>query len=146
MKHSILKFSILCGLLFFFSNQWAKAQGIIGTWYNQEKTAKVQIYEAKDDHFYGKIVWLKEPNENGKPKVDKNNPDKAKQSTPLMNLLVLKHFKKKSETQYEGGTIYDPKNGKTYDCKMTLKGDKLDIRGYVKITLIGRTSTWTRAN
>lgn len=121
-----------------------RAQGITGIWHNEEKTAKIQIYEAKDDRYYGKIVWLREPDENGQPKTDKNNPDKSKRSSPLMNLLVLRGFAKKSATSFEGGTIYDPKNGKTYDCKMTLKGDQLDIRGYVGISLLGRTSTWTR--
>ncbi|MBX9449523.1 MAG: DUF2147 domain-containing protein [Taibaiella sp.] len=70
------------------------------------------------------------PMKNGQPKTDKNNPDKSRRGSPLMNLLVLRGFTKKSATSFEGGTIYDPKNGKTYDCKMTLKGDLLDIRGY----------------
>lgn len=145
MKKILVRTLLITGLLSFLMSQLAQAQGVLGTWYNEEKTAKVQVYQGKDNLYYGKIVWLKEPNENGKPKMDKNNPNKSMQSKPLMNLIMLKKFKKKSDTVFEGGTIYDPKNGKTYDCKMTLKGDKLDIRGYVKITLIGRTSTWTRA-
>ena len=135
---------IISTLVLLLATTRVQAQGITGTWYNEEKTAKIQIYEAKDDRYYGKIVWLREPNENGRPKTDKNNPDKSKKSSPLMNLLVLRGFTKKSATSFEGGTIYDPKNGKTYDCKMTLKGDQLDIRGYVGISLLGRTSTWTR--
>jgi len=116
-------------------------------WYNQEKTAKVQIFKATDGKYYGKIVWLKEPNnEEGKPKVDKNNPDKAKKSTPLMGLQLLKGFKKDGDTEYEDGTIYDPKNGKTYSCKINRKGETLEVRGYVGISLIGRTTIWTKAD
>jgi uncharacterized protein (DUF2147 family) len=116
-------------------------------WYNQEKTAKVQIFKATDGKFYGKIVWLKEPNnEEGKPKVDKNNPDKAKKSTPLMGLQLLKGFKKDGDTEYEDGNIYDPKNGKTYSCKINRKGETLEVRGYVGISLIGRTTIWTKAD
>jgi uncharacterized protein (DUF2147 family) len=116
-------------------------------WYNQEKTAKVQVFKATDGKYYGKIVWLKEPNnEEGKPKVDKNNPDKAKKSTPLMGLQLLKGFKKDGETGYEDGTIYDPKNGKTYSCKINRKGETLEVRGYVGISLLGRTTTWTKAD
>jgi uncharacterized protein (DUF2147 family) len=116
-------------------------------WYNQEKTAKVQIFKATDGKFYGKIVWLKEPNnEEGKPKVDKNNPDKAKKSTPLMGLQLLKGFKKDGDNEYEDGTIYDPKNGKTYSCKINRKGETLEVRGYVGISLIGRTTIWTKAD
>ena len=116
-------------------------------WYNQEKTAKVQIFKATDGKYYGKIVWLKEPNnEEGKPKVDKNNPDKAKKSTPLMGLQLLKGFKKDGDTEYEDGNIYDPKNGKTYSCKINRKGETLEVRGYVGISLIGRTTIWTKAD
>ena len=114
-------------------------------WYNQEKTAKVQIYKATDGRFYGKIVWLKNPEENGKPKLDKNNPDKAKRSDPLLGMMILKGFKKDGENVYEDGTIYDPKNGKTYSCKMTHKDGKLDVRGYVGFSLLGRTTIWTKA-
>jgi len=116
-------------------------------WYNQEKTAKVQVFKATDGKYYGKIVWLKEPiNEEGKPKVDKNNPDKAKKNTPLMGLQLLKGFKKDGDNGYSDGTIYDPKNGKTYSCKITRKGESLDVRGYVGISLLGRTTTWTKAD
>lgn len=115
-------------------------------WYNEEKTAKIQVFKATDGKFYGKIVWLKEPNnEQGKPKVDKNNPDKAKRTDPVMGLQLLKGFVKDGKTGYEDGTIYDPKNGKTYSCKISYKGDKLDVRGYVGISLIGRTTVWTKA-
>lgn len=122
------------------------AQAIERLWYNQEKTAKIKVYKAKDNKYYGKIVWLKEPAENGKPKVDDDNPDPAKRNQPLMGLVVLKDFKYEGDNVYTGGTIYDPKNGKTYSCKMTLKGDKLDVRGYVGISLLGRTAVWTVAD
>ena len=44
---------------------------------------------------------------------------------------------------YKDGTIYDPKSGKTYSCKMTIDGNKLKIRGYIGISLFGRTEVWT---
>ena len=116
-------------------------------WYNEEKTAKIQIYKATDGKFYGKIVWLRVPNaEDGKPKVDKNNPDKNRVNDPLLGLVLLKGFKKDGEKGYEDGTIYDPKNGKTYSCKITNKGDLLDVRGYIGFSFIGRTTVWTKAD
>ena len=114
-------------------------------WYNTEKTAKIQIYKATDGKFYGRIVWLKVPEQDGKPKVDIHNPDKSKHNTPIIGLVILKGFKKEGEHSYEDGTIYDPKNGKTYSCKMTYKGDILSVRGYIGFSLIGRTETWTKA-
>ncbi len=139
---SFLLFILLCAI----SGVGFAQDAIEHIWYNQEKTAKVQIFKATDGKYYGKVVWLKEPyNEEGKPKVDKNNPDKAKKSTPLMGLQLLKGFKKDGDNEYTDGTIYDPKNGKTYSCKITRKGETLDVRGYVGISLLGRTTTWTKA-
>ncbi|MBS1776828.1 MAG: DUF2147 domain-containing protein [Bacteroidetes bacterium] len=112
-------------------------------WYNQEKTAKVQIYKATDGKFYGKIVWLKEPLRDGKPKVDDKNPNTSLRSQPLMGLVLLRGFVKDGTTGYEDGTIYDPKNGKTYSCKIKFNGNSLDVRGYIGISLIGRTANWT---
>ncbi len=115
-------------------------------WYNEEKTAKIQIYKATDGKFYGKVVWLKVPEVDGKPKVDKNNPDDKKKNDPVLGLVLLKGFKKDGEKGYDDGTIYDPKNGKTYSCKITNKGDVLDVRGYIGFSWIGRTTVWTKAD
>jgi len=114
-------------------------------WYNEEKTAKIKIYKATDGKFYGKIVWLKVPDMDGKPKVDGKNPDKTRRNDPILNLLLLKGFKKDGENVYDNGTVYDPKNGKTYSCKMTYRGDRIDVRGYIGFSLIGRTTVWTKA-
>jgi uncharacterized protein (DUF2147 family) len=115
-------------------------------WYNEEKTAKIQVYKATDGKFYGKIVWLKVPEVNGKVKVDIHNPDKSKRNNTILGLVILKGFKKDGEKGYDDGTIYDPKNGKTYSCKITNKGDKLDVRGYMGFSFIGRTTMWTKAD
>ncbi|WP_304235533.1 DUF2147 domain-containing protein [Jiulongibacter sediminis] len=115
-----------------------------GTWWNEEKTSRVQFYE-QGGKIYGKIVWLEEPTENGKPRVDKNNPKEALKTKPLMGLVFLKGFEKDGDKSWEDGTIYDPRNGKTYSSEMTLvSADQLDVRGYIGISLIGRTSEFTR--
>jgi len=137
-------FFVFVGLMFLSGFVFAQDQ-IEGLWYNQEKSAKIQVYKAKDSKFYGKIVWLKEPLKNGKPKTDENNPDKAKRAQPIIGLLILKGFVKDGDHGYEDGTIYDPKNGKTYSCKIKHKGTQLDVRGYVGISMLGRTTTWTKA-
>ncbi|RYD52573.1 MAG: DUF2147 domain-containing protein [Sphingobacteriales bacterium] len=133
---------LLSGLAF---TAQAQKDQIEGLWYNAEKTAKVNIFKAKDAKFYGNIVWLKEPTENGKPKTDQKNPKESLRNTPILNLQILRHFEKDGDNGYEDGEIYDPKNGKTYSCKITHKGNTLDVRGYVGISLLGRTTTWTRA-
>ncbi len=125
----------------------AKAQTdqIEGLWYNDVKSGKILITRDKDGKFYGKVVWLKEPLKNGKPKVDELNEDEKLRSRPRLGLPVLYGFVKDGDNKYTDGKIYDPNNGKTYSCNMTFKGDKLDIRGYVGISLFGRTTTWSRA-
>ncbi|WP_205685662.1 DUF2147 domain-containing protein [Flavipsychrobacter stenotrophus] len=125
---------------------FAQKDKIEGLWYNEEKTAKVEIYKATDGKFWGKIVWLKEPLRNGVPKMDDKNPKDALKKVPLLGIVLLKHFKIDDKETYNDGEIYDPKNGKTYSCKITYKGDKLDVRGYVGISLIGRTTVWERTN
>ena len=150
---TLLLASVLAFTSFFGANAvtstTAEGDAINGKWLNQEGTSHIQIFKATNGSFagkyYGKIVWLKEPLKNGKPKVDDLNPNPAKRSVPLMNLQILKDFVYDADDkEWEDGTIYDPKNGKTYSCYMTLSGNKLDVRGYVGISMIGRTSVWTR--
>lgn len=123
----------------------AQSDKIEGLWYNDVKDAKIQIYKGGDGKFYGKIVWLKEPLKNGKPKVDEKNriPELKKQT--LISLVILKGFQKEGNT-YSEGTIYDPENGKIYDCKMTYNGKNLSIRGFIGFSFIGRTTVWERAS
>jgi uncharacterized protein (DUF2147 family) len=47
---------------------------------------------------------------------------------------------------FEGGDILDPNNGKVYHVKLTLTdgGNKLDVRGYIGVPILGRTQTWSR--
>jgi uncharacterized protein (DUF2147 family) len=116
-------------------------------WYNQEKTSRLEVYQ-NGNTFEAKIIWLTEPNENGKPKMDKDNPDDKLKSRPVLGMVVLtKLFKTKEDPNYyDGGKIYDPKNGKTYDCHLTYKGNTMELRGYVLgMSFLGRTSTWTLA-
>ena len=143
-KH-FLRIALLM-LTVIFMSPAAKAQNdkIEGLWYNAEKSGKIEITKDASGKFNGKVVWLKEPLKNGKPKLDELNSDEKLRSRPRLGLPVLNGFVKDGEDKYTGGTIYDPLNGKTYSCKITYKGKTLDIRGYIGISLFGRTTTWTR--
>jgi uncharacterized protein (DUF2147 family) len=136
---------LLCTLLFTTGAKAQSADAIIGKWINPSGEGQIQVYK-KGNLFYGKLAWIKAPNDEatGQPKTDRNNPDKKLQSRPLLNLELLKDFKYDGENVYEDGSIYDPKNGKKYKCKMTLEGNKLTIRGFIGISLLGRSEVWTR--
>jgi len=116
---------------------------IVGKWLNPSGEGQIEIYK-KGDKYFGKLAWIKEPNINGKPKLDVKNPNATMQKRPLLNLELLKDFVY-DDGKWTDGTIYDPKSGKTYSCNMTMKGnDVLNVRGYVGISLLGRSETFKR--
>ena len=125
----------------------ARAQSPLGVWTNEAKEANFEIYD-QGGKLFGKVVLLKEPlDKNGKPKTDFKNPDPAKQSVPLIGLVFLKNFSPAANTpgRWEGGTIYDPKNGKTYSSFMQMNGNNtIEVRGFIGVSLFGRSQTWTR--
>lgn len=144
-------FPVLAALVFIafiavaatLNNTW-KADDILGEWYTDGNKSVIQIYKNKHDYYFGKIIWLKDPNENGKPKVDKENPDPKLKQQPLIGLIILRSFKF-DDSKWTNGTIYDPENGKTYKCTIRMDDrNTLFVRGYIGVSAIGRTTTWTR--
>ncbi len=135
-------------LLLSFTVKAQKADDIIGNWKNGEATGIIQIYKTKAGLYAGKLVWLKEPidPETGKAKVDKRNPDKSKRTNPTLGLVNMWGFVfDEEDKEWINGTIYDPKKGKEYSCKAKMiDNNTLDVRGYIGISLIGRTDTWKR--
>ena len=122
----------------------AFAQDVVGKWKLDDGSAIVEVYK-QGDAFNGKIVWLQDPTEpDGSPAVDSNNPDAKLRSRKLIGLNMLSGLKK-SGAEYTGGSIYDPGNGKTYNCSMKVEGDVLKVRGSLdKKGLLGRTMDWYR--
>jgi len=121
-----------------------KADDIVGQWYTENNESLVEIFK-NNGKFYGKIIWLKEPNRNGKPKLDEKNPDDKLKERPIIGLLILKDFVFDGSNEWNDGKIYDPKSGKTYSCYIKFEAkNKLKIRGYIGISLLGRTTYWTR--
>jgi len=122
------------------------ADAIVGVWKTGEGTAMVRIYK-NGDKYQGKVVWLKEPidPETGKPKLDKNQTDEAAKKRPVLGLINIWGFVPKENNVWDEGNIYDPKNGNTYSSTMKLiNANTLEVRGYIGVSLIGRTDTWTR--
>lgn len=144
---NLLLLSIFCCVTGMFA-QKAKtvvADDILGVWASNLEKGHVEI-TREGDKYHGQIIWLKVPAyQDGTPKIDKNNPDKTKRDQPLIGLTVLKDLVFVKD-HWDNGTIYDPESGKTYSCRITMKEGKLDLRGYIGVSQIGRTQTWTRVN
>jgi uncharacterized protein (DUF2147 family) len=121
---------------------------ILGTWLVGSKSGHVQIYK-QGSRYYGKIAWLKQPlsPKTGKPLLDGQNPDPSKRTAPILGLVNLKDFSYSKKGIWENGKVYDPESGKEYSCKITLKdASTLEVRGFIGISLIGRTDVWKRVN
>ena len=148
MKKIIFVFSALFILSSFTQLPFTQnnADAIIGSWKNGEGTGIIQIYK-NGEKYQGKIIWLKEPNdpETGKPKLDKKHPDEKNHNRSVMGLVNMWGFNYSGTNEWTGGKIYDPKNGKTYSCKIAMENNNsIKVRGYIGFSMIGRTDIWTR--
>ena len=140
----------LAALVFLISSSFSSAEdnpdAIVGVWKTGSGNAHVKIYK-NGDKYQGKIVWLKDPidPETGKPKLDTKHPDNATRARQIMGIINIWGFKYVESNKWDGGNIYDPKNGNTYSSNIKMENSNtLKVRGYVGISLIGRTDTWTR--
>lgn len=112
---------------------------IQGNWLTEPKDGIIQI-TRNGDVYDGRIVG---GNERGK--LDSNNPDTTKRSLELRGQIIMHNLKYDGDGEWSGGTIYDPKSGSTYKCKLELRADgSLKVRGYIGFSLLGKTQIWTR--
>jgi uncharacterized protein (DUF2147 family) len=136
---------LILSIVVFFIFQLSFSQTIFGKWKTVDdetgmENGIVEIYE-KAGKVYGRIIEILEKEKKHFKCEMCEGEDKNK---PVLGLVIIKGLKKKGDF-YEGGKVTDPKNGKSYHCKMTLEGkDKLIVRGYIGISLFGRSQTWFR--
>lgn len=118
---------------------------VIGRWKTiDDQTGKaisiVEIFE-KHGKIYGKVIEIFDPKSKGKLCENCEGEDHNK---PVLGLIVIKGLKRDGN-EYSGGKILDPKFGRLYKCYINLEDkDKLKVRGYVGISLFGRTQYWQR--
>jgi uncharacterized protein (DUF2147 family) len=142
MKSITLLYLILLGLN---SDAQTSQDKITGTWWSEDKKGRTEIYKSNNKYF-GKIVWLKEPNnKNGNPVRDTENPKPILQKRPVLKLVVLTNLVYDSKSkEWINGEVYDPESGKTYTCTVWLENGKLNLRGYWG--WLYETQEWTRYN
>jgi len=125
---------------------------IIGKWRNLLGTVEIEVYKDKDK-YHGKILWLKERNYRGndpksmagKPRIDRENPDPALKNRPFINMDLFGDCIFTENQHWEKGFLYDPLNGKKYECSISMYApDRLKVRGYIGAEILGTTMFFKR--
>lgn len=135
-----MKFIYLLFLSFFASLTSSPADQIVGKFWVNEKTGKIEIYKC-GDNYCGKIIWRQDA------RKDSKNPDKNLRNRSVIGIDFLKDFKyNPSKKVWSGGTVYSIDNGKTYKGKLWLTNENqtLKMRGFIGFSLLGKTATLER--
>jgi uncharacterized protein (DUF2147 family) len=113
---------------------------VLGNWLTEPKDGIIQVSQAADGTLQGRIVGGNEPG-----KLDSENPDPARRSLVLRGQVIMSGLKYDGAGKWSSGSIYDPKGGSTYRCKIELRADgSLKVRGFIGFALLGKTQVWTR--
>lgn len=125
--------------LFFSAISYAQIEGKWKTIDDETGKPKsiVEIFKKSDGKYYGRVIQLLMKPEH---ETCVNCTDDRK-NKPIIGLEIIRGLKKEGE-EFTGGTITDPKNGKTYKCTITKEEDKLNVRGYIGFSFIGRSQSW----
>ncbi len=144
MKHISAYFSIfiLFSNIVFSQNE---SEDICGIWLTPENRSAIHIFKS-GKYYFGKITWEKNPfDKNGNQNKDIHNPDPKLRNRLLKGLIIMKNISYDKRTKKGKGKIYNPENGKTYKINIELTDvNTLEVRGYIGISLIGKTSVWKR--
>ena len=153
MKKILVVFMAFVCIVIFSGVSGYAQDPIIGTWVTigdkgadkGKSTSHVEIFE-KNGVYYGKIVkLLLDPTDS----ICTNCKGDLK-NKPVLGMVILKGLKstgkvdKSLGAEYDSGTIMDPKEGETYQSKAWVKDDVLTMRGFVGISLLGRSGNWVR--
>ena len=124
----------------------AAAEDIAGLWLTDDGQAVIDIRPCGDQRC-GRIAWMKNPKgDDGKPPIDRNNPDPGLRSRPICGLSIISGLKPQTDGTWGQGRVYDPETGKTYDMEIRREtSETVKATGYIGFNLLGRTMEWRRA-
>ena len=146
-KRSLVVAALLVGAAF---SAFAQATSPAGVWKTIDDGTKkekslVRIVDS-GGVYSGKVEKFLDP-ETAKDVTCKDCSDDRKDK-PILGMTIIRNMKQSADDKavFEGGDILDPNSGKLYKAKMTVidGGSKLEVRGFIGISLIGRTQTWIR--
>lgn len=120
----------------------------VGTWTTIDDTthkpkSHVEIYTTTNGSLAAKVVEVLQSDQGPHPVCDACSGDRK--GKPVEGMVIMWNVRKDGDT-WDGGKILDPHNGKTYSVKLTpsADGSKMEVRGYMGFSLLGRSQTWIR--
>lgn len=146
------KLLVVVTLMFLAAPTFASGpEDVLGVWKTVGDRSRIELYRC-GEKICGKVAWLLHPRFThsedgpvGEVKTDLRNPDPALQNRPILGLQVIEGLTYVGDNKWEKGACYDPESGKSYKCKMRFVApDRLDVRGYIGFSFIGRTYTLNR--
>ena len=123
---------------------------MLGLWLSEGEGLVTEFYECEDGaRVCGRIAWLKKPRdkETGALLTDTRNSDAALRDRTWCGMTVIKNLRKRKSTRWKGGAVYNPDDGNSYGVKAkVISADRLDVRLYLGIGLLGKTEVWRRVD
>jgi len=125
-------------------SSWASQSDAEGRWLSGDGEGWIEI-KLVGDSLIGIIAGSPNTKEGDPPRYDDLNPDPTLRARALDGLTIMSGFVYDGDGHWSDGRIYDPNSGKTYKCTLIqVNRDTLKLRGYIGISLFGRSDTWTR--
>ncbi len=145
MKHSA-KFAVLSiAFLALTAQTSAPAHDPEGLWLTENKRSVIELKKQPDGTLGGKIAWIID----GGMQFDEKNPDASKHNTPMCGLTIVSGLQqgKNNPNGWNNGKIYKADEGDMYDAKLTMESpDKLEVRGFMGVSMFGKSQDWTRVS
>ena len=139
----LIRLTCLSSILF-STLAWAEKTDVEGRWLTQEGDGWIMI-QIVGESLEGSVAGSPDPKQREEREFDDRNPNPNLRTRRLEGLTIMTGFSYDGDGRWSGGTVYDPNSGKTYKCTVKqLDTDTLKIRGYIGISLFGRSETWTR--
>jgi uncharacterized protein (DUF2147 family) len=125
----------------------SKAPTVAGFWEQADDSGEVGawfLFEEHDGAFDGRLVkTFSKPGDSGSDVCGKCTGDLK--NARMLGLTIISGMKRDG-LNYKDGSILDPRDGNVYHAEMSLSpdGQKLSVRGYLAIPLLGKTQVWNR--
>lgn len=147
ISHKLISFLFLLTL-----SHFTFAQDITGIWQSVDDVTgapkgQVAIIQEADGSYTGKIIKIT-PRTGYTPKEICTDCPAPYTNKPILGLNAITKLKYKKDLTYTGGKILDPNSGRVYSltAKLSANGQRLHLRGYVGVSVLGRSQIWIRVN